>query len=180
MDKNKILPSLVCGFGVSVLTIIPGFNESKGSITCCFFVPLASIFAILLYQRTNFEEPPFKTGRAILIGFITGLFVALFTTFFDVIVTFITHTNEFVRAYPETEKMMREMNFEEAFRKINLGSVYQESLKLLKSADEDIRLRGFSLYYTTSILFSNLIVNSIFGMLGGLLGLLYINRKPKQ
>jgi|GEM_PF-755580 len=171
MNKNKILSSLVCGFGAAVLTIIPGYNEAKGSITCCLFVPIAAIFSMVLYQKTNPEELPFKTGKAVFLGFMTGIFVALFATLFETIITLITHTNDFINALPETEAVMKEMN---------MGPMYSEALTILKSVANDIRLHGFSLFYTTGMLIGNIIINSVFGILGGLLGLIYINRKPKQ
>jgi hypothetical protein len=171
MNKNKFLPSLVCGFGAAVLTIIPGYNEAKGNITCCLFVPIAAVFSLVLYQKTNPEELPFKTGRAILVGLLTGIFVAVFATLFETIITLITHTNEFITALPETESVMKQMN---------MGPVYSDAMAILKNVANDIRLHGFSLFYTTGMFIGNLIINSIFGILGGLLGLIYINRKPKQ
>jgi hypothetical protein len=171
MNKNKVFPSLVCGFGAAVLTIIPGYNEAKGSITCCLFVPLASIFSLMLYQRTNHEELPFKVSRAMFVGLLSGVFLALFSTFFETIITLITHTNDFVNALPETESVMRGLN---------MGPMYTEAIKILKNVSRDISLHGFSLFYTTGMLFGNLIINSVVGVIGGLLGLLIINRKPKQ
>ncbi len=163
MNQNKFLPVLVCGFGAAVLSTIPGLK----SASCCLFVPLAAALSLVLHQKMNKPEEPYKTGIALLFGFLTGIVIALFSTVFETIITLITHTNEFVEALPQTEAAMRDLN---------LGPIFDQSVEILKALANEIRTNGFSLFYTVGMLFSNIIINSIFGMIGGMLGLLYVNK----
>jgi hypothetical protein len=55
-----------------------------------------------------------------------------------------------------------------------------ESLKLMKSVSKDIAKNGFSFIYLLMILSSNFIINSIFGMIGGALGMSLLNRKFRE
>ena len=164
MISNKFLPPLVCGFGAAVISTIPGVK----SLGCCVVIPAAAWFAIVLDQRINKSVPPVETKEAIIFGLLTGLFAALFATFFDIIITLFTHTNDFVEGLPQTEAAMR--NF-------NLGEVWDQTYTLLKGMSAQIKANGFSVLYTVAILFSNLIIDSIFGIIGGLLGMVIQNKK---
>jgi len=65
-------------------------------------------------------------------------------------------------------------------RQWNLGPMIDESLKLMKSMAKEIEKTGFSVIYLFLILSSNFITNTIFGMIGGALGMSLINRKKNQ
>jgi hypothetical protein len=60
------------------------------------------------------------------------------------------------------------------------GPMVDESLKLSKSISKDIQKNGFSIIYLLMILSSNFIINSIFGMIGGALGMSLVNRKYRE
>ncbi len=164
--NKKYLPALVCGFGASVLTTIPGLE----SIACCLLVPVASIIAVRLYNKTSHEMLKLHTGTGVIIGLLTGLFAAGFASVFEVIITYITKTNDLVAGYPQAEQVIRDLN---------LGDAAKESLELLKTMISDIKTKGFSILYTAIIAFSNLLTYSIFGMLGGVIGTALINRKNR-
>ena len=164
--NKKYLPALVCGFGASVLTTIPGLEI----IACCLLVPVASIIAVRLYNKTSHEMLKLHTGTGVIIGLLTGLFAAGFASVFEVIITYITKTNDLVAGYPQAEQVIRDLN---------LGDAAKESLELLKTMISDIKTKGFSILYTAIIAFSNLLTYSIFGMLGGVIGTALINRKNR-
>jgi hypothetical protein len=165
---NKIyLPALVCGFGASVLTTIPGFE----AFACCLLVPIASIVSVRLYKKANTEIIRLNTGTGILLGLLTGLFAALFASTFEIIITYFTKTNDLVTGYPQAERVIRDLN---------LGDTAKESLELLKKMVSEIKTKGFSFLYTIIITFSNLLTYSIFGMLGGVIGVAYINNRSKM
>jgi len=62
----------------------------------------------------------------------------------------------------------------------NLGPMVNDSLKLMKNMAKQIERTGFSFLYLVMIFFSNFLINSLFGMIGGLLGMNLANRKLKQ
>jgi hypothetical protein len=63
---------------------------------------------------------------------------------------------------------------------MDLGNAAEESMKLLRQMVEEIRSNGFSFLYTILIIVSNLISFSIFGILGGILGTVIVNKRSAQ
>ena len=166
MDKNKFSPALVAGFGAAVLTTVPGIKD----FGCCLIVPLAAVLSLYLDHRINKTELPISGKKAVLFGLLTGLFAATFATFFDVLITYITHSNEFVNSLPQTENMIQSSP---------LGPLLQQSLALLKQMAAQIKSDGFSILYTIAMLISNMFIDSIFGILGGLLGMTFLNKRTQ-
>jgi hypothetical protein len=165
-SKQYISP-LVCGFGAAVLSIIPGLKP----IACCLLVPFAAFFSLYLDQKINRQGEAVTSRKAVTFGLLTGLFAALFSTAFDILLTLVTSTNDFVEALPQTEALIR--NYD-------LGLMAEETIKALKVMASDIKDSGFSGLYVVTILFSNLFTNTIFGLIGGLLGMNYLNKKGNK
>jgi hypothetical protein len=164
--NKKYLPSLVSGFGAAVITIIPGFS----SFACCFIVPIAAIVSVTLYKKSNPAILKIQTGSGVVLGLLTGLFAAVFASGFEIIITYITKSNDLVLALPQTESILKNMN---------LGAAAEDSIKLMKQMINDIQMKGFSFLYMILITLSNTLTFSIFGMLGGVLGTAIINRRNK-
>ncbi|HEY6906468.1 MAG TPA: DUF4199 domain-containing protein, partial [Ignavibacteriaceae bacterium] len=160
------LPSLVTGFGAAVLTTVPGVRE----FGCCLIVPLAVFTALLLFRKTMNGDSNISVKTSLYLGFLTGIFAALFSTFFDIIVTYFTHSNDFVKALPQTQEVL------DSFK---LGELAKQTVDLMKNMGDQITSTGFSLLYSLLILMSNLIVDTIFGMLGGVLGRIIVNRRTQ-
>jgi hypothetical protein len=168
--KNKYLPSLVTGFGAAVLVSVPWVR----TVGCCIIVPLASLYALMLHIKLNKGEMPIKTSLAILFGLMTGLWAAFFSALVETIITFVIHSNDFVQGLPAMENMLRNSKFVTSF-----GGLFDQMIKIYHSMANDIRLYGFSPIYTVTVLVGNVIVDSVFGMLGGVLGMTYLNNRSK-
>lgn len=167
MSFKKYLPTLVCGFAAAVLSTVPGIKN----FSCCLLVPGAAAFSILLDKKINQSNEKILLSKSLGFGFLTGLFATLFITTFDILLTYFIKTNEFIQNLPQIELTMRQWN---------LGPMVNESLKLIKSVAKEIEKNGFSFIYLLMILSSNFIVNSIFGMVGGALGMSLANRKSRE
>lgn len=161
---KKYLPTFITGFSAAVLSIVPVIK----SFSCCLIIPAAAIFALVLDQRVNKPLEKISIGKAVMFGFLTGLYATIFITAIDTLITFIARTNDLIEALPETEKIIYEMN---------MGSMAEESLKIMKQMANEIKEKGFSLFYTFILFFSNFITNSIFGIIGGLVGMGIINKR---
>lgn len=161
---KKYLPALVAGFGAGVLTIVPVVKN----LTCCLIVPAAAVIALILDRKANKENALILSSKAVLIGALTGLFAALFGTFFEVFVTFITKHNDIVYAVTEFKNIFQGFMDEE---------VVDEAMGMLYGMVEDIQSTGFSFIYTLMILIGNTIVNTIFGIVGGLIGKQVLNAR---
>lgn len=161
---RKFFPSLVSGFGAAVLTTIPLL---KG-FACCLLVPGAAIIALFLDRKINHNLEKIKIQKALFFGFMTGLFATFFITTFDLLLTYLTKSNDLFRNLDQTEALMREWNF---------GPMLDESIKMINHMALEIETTGFSLLYAVMIFFTYFISNSIFGMLGGALGMAVLNKK---
>jgi hypothetical protein len=163
---NKYLPALVCGFAAGVLNIVPVVKN----FSCCLIIPTAAIFSLVLYQRANKDFTMLRASTSTLFGLLTGIFAALFGTTFEIIIIFISKTSDINTAIPELEKLMKNLP---------ASSIWDEIMNLMYKISDEITQKGFSLIYSISILFSNLIVNSIFGMIGGIVGMQILNNRMK-
>jgi hypothetical protein len=163
MSSKKYFPSLVCGFGAAVLTTVPGIK----SFGFCLLVPAAAVLSLFLHQKVTGSNDDIDSGTAITFGILTGLFAAVFATFFEVLITFFTHTNDFVKTLPQSSSVLRSV----------LGPVVDDMMKTFNRMSSDIQTHGFSLLYTIAVFVGNGVMYLIFGMLGGLLGKSFINKR---
>ncbi len=162
---KKILPALVAGIIVGLVEIIPVVK----SLTCCILIPIATYYAMTLEIKGNKKETPFTIGEGIRFGILTGIFGAFFTVFFDSFLTFILKTNDFVSVFPQMQNFFDELGMPEVSK--------QEVLSILQGIVEDIKEYGFSPVYSFAMLVSGTILNIIFGLLGGLIDVKFINKK---
>ncbi len=166
MDNNKYLPSIVTGFGAAVLSTIPGIKN----LNCCLIIPAAAFLSIYLYNKSTGNDSPIKLNKALSYGLITGLIAALFSSLFDILITFITHSNDLVVGLEQTEEMMQELK---------LGTLIDASMEIMRNMVYEIETTGFSALYAVMITISNFFIFSIFGMLGGLLGMAVLNKRNR-
>lgn len=165
---KRYLPQLVAGFGAAVLSVVPILK----SFACCLIVPAAAYFSIVLYQRANNLDEKIETGRAVFLGIFTGLFAALFATTFEIFITLFTKHNDLIEAFGNLQTMLNNFPINDEVR--------QQVLDLMSGVVTDLQTTGFSLLYSITLLFNNLLVNSIFGLVGGILGAQIINSKYKR
>ena len=164
---KKYLPAIVCGFAAAVLSTVPGIKN----FSCCLLVPGAAVFSLILDKKINHYTDNVSIGKGIGFGFLAGVVATFFITLFEMLLTYFAKTNDFVQSLPQSEILMQQWN---------LGPLVNESMKIIKSMAKDIEKTGFSFLYLIMILMSNFITNSIFGMIGGALGIKLINKKNIQ
>jgi hypothetical protein len=167
MLKSKYSPTLVTGFALAVLSLIPGF---KG-IAFIFFFPAAIVLALYLSQKI---APPFSRiglSDGIIFGLLTGICFGLFSTVFELLSTYFTKSHELIAMLPEMERLLAELN---------LSAAAKPTVELLHSFTEDITGYGFSPLFSVFIFFNNLFGNVVFGLLFGLLArLIHNSRVPR-
>jgi len=132
-------------------------------------MPLAAFFAIMLNQRATKSREKIPMKKALLLGLFTGLFAATFGSILEILITLITKHNDIISTFPELQRMIEGFPVSQEIK--------TEVLKLFQSVRDDILKNGFSILYTFSILINNFVVNTIFGMVGGLIGAQIINSK---
>lgn len=123
----------------------------------------------MLDQRATNSKEKISAKKAIKFGIVTGLYAALFGSFFELFITLVTKHNDIISTFPELQRMI------EGFPVT--PEIKTEVLNLFQNVREEILTKGFSLLYTFSVLMNNFIVNTIFGAVGGLVGAQIINNR---
>lgn len=165
--KSKYISPLICGFGAAVLTVVPGLKE----IGCCLIIPFSAALSIYLYQKSIMSNEAVTSKQAAFFGLFTGIFAAIFSTLLEVLFTAIFHSNDFVKSLPEVESL---------FRSFASQNLLDEIFKIYKKMAEDIRNKGFSLSYTIYYYIATSITSVIFGLIGGFIGMVFINKRNKN
>ncbi len=166
---KKYLSAFVCGFGAGVLQIVPVAK----SFSCCLILPVAAYMALILDRKASNEIGRMAIKKGAVIGVLTGLYAALFGSSFEIIITLITKNNDLVVAYPELMKVISDFPLSSA--------MIEQAQYMLESVVEDIQTVGFSFLYTFAVAANNLLVNIVFGLIGGVIGAQIINsRLPKD
>jgi hypothetical protein len=170
--KNKYLPSLVTGFAAAVLVSIPLVKH----VGCCVIIPFAAVYALILDVKLNKAELPIKGMEAFLFGILTGLWAAIFSALFETIITLFTHSNEFVQELPGIENVLRNQ------APASFKPFIDQAIVIYRHMAIEIKTTGFSALYTFAILGTNIIIDIIFGIIGGFIGMNYLNKrnKPQQ
>jgi len=164
MLKTKYFPTFVTGFAAAVLTTIPGLKN----IACCLLLPVAVFAAIYINTRINGFQKQISFSEGLIFGILTGIFSALWATFFDLSITFFTKSHEMIRHLPEIELSLEQLN---------LGKITKDTIDLIRNLGKEITLYGFSPLFSLFILINNLISDMIFGIIGGLISVPMINKK---
>lgn len=166
---KKYLSAFVVGFGAGVLQVVPVAK----SFACCIIIPMAAYFALMLDQKANKTvNQIMPVSRAVIIGLLVGVYSAIFGSFFDVFITFITKNNDIIAVSPEFQRMLDGFPITQPLK--------DEVLNLYSTVIDQIKDSGFSLLYAFSIFFNNIIINSIFGLIGGVIGVQIINSRTKK
>lgn len=162
---KRLLPAFVCGFGASVITTIPGLK----SFGCCLIIPMAAYFSLMLDQKINRNMEIIRPSKATAFGLFTGLFAAVFSTVFEILLTYLLKSNDFVATLPELDGMLHTY--------MAASQALTETTGLLKSIEWEVTHYGFSTLYLFFFLLNSLIVNTVFGIAGGLFGMYFINKR---
>ncbi len=142
------------------------------SFGCCLIIPVAAFIALLLEQKANNDYSKIEIKQGLLFGLLTGLYAALFGTILDFFITFITKNNDIVATYSELQKVINQFPISENLK--------DNVMNILGNVVESIRTSGISLIYTFSVLVNNLVLNSVFGMLGGIIGAQILNSRNQK
>ena len=167
--KNKYLPSLVTGFVAAVLMSIPLVKH----VGCCVIVPFAAVYALILDVKLNKAELPIKGMEAFLFGLLTGLWAAVFSALFETIITLFTHSNDFITELPGIENVLKNQ------APASFKQFMEQAILIYRSMATEIKTTGFSALYTFAILATNIVVDIIFGIIGGFIGMNYLNKRTK-
>ena len=162
------MPAIVAGFGAGVLHVVP----LTKALTCCLVVPIAAVIALILEQRANRLDGNIEINRGMFLGFLTGFIAALFGSFFDIFITLITKNNDIILAYHEMSDIFDSFPVPQ--------DVKEETMNLMCGVVESIKETGFSFIYSITITINNILVDSVFGFIGGIIGTKVLNARNSE
>ncbi len=165
---KKYISAFVAGFGAGVLQVVP----IAKSFACCLIIPAAAFIALSLDQKASKNYEPISFSKAATFGLLTGLWAALFGTVFDIFITLITKNNDIIAAFGQIQSMLGNFPVSEGLK--------QEVSTMLNLVVEQIKSTGFSFLYTFSVLINNLVVDVIFGFVGGVIGMQILNARNRR
>lgn len=155
---SKLNPALIGGCIIGFLSSIPIIN--MGNCLCCMWVLLGGFTAAYLYKRRLPPESELETGDAALTGLLAGIFGALFGTFLSYVFMAIGGIN------PSERILQRLME-----SRSDLSPEVEELLDSLEGVE------SMNPFFVMIMLFFSLIIDAIFGTLGGLLGAALLKKK---
>ena len=168
MQNKKYIAPLVVGFAAGILSVVPVIK----SLGCCLLIPLAAFFSLMLDQKANSDFSKLEIKKGVIFGLLTGLTAAFIGTFFDFVITLMTHQNDLIITFPQLQQAVNDFPVDEATK--------EEVIGLLSGVVEDIKTNGFSALYTISVFVNSLFTDAIFGMLGGIIGVQILNSKNQK
>ncbi len=158
---SKLVPALIGGSIIAVLSTVPIINV--GNCLCCMWVILGGFIACYLYSRDFKEGQILSGGDGALVGLLAGVFGALFGTFLSYFFMAVADYNpgrEFIRSLLQSRQDIPPM-LEQFLRSIEESGTINPVLALID-------------------FFFSLIIDSIFGMIGGIIGASFFKKKGEE
>jgi len=152
---NKLMPALYGGIIMGVISGIPGLNLLN--CLCCAGILFGGFMAVFFYKKELTEKnPPLSSGDAVAVGALAGIFGAIVGSILTALV--------FAMVGNIAGEMS--MKFLDRFRDQLPPGTFDQF-------QNSIRMAGFSILH----FFMSLLIDVVFGLLGGLIG--YAVFKPK-
>ena len=156
---DKFIPALYGGIIMAIISTVPFLSFIN--CLCCAGLLLGGFLAVFFYKN-NFtpDTPPYTSGDCMAVGAMAGVVSAVISTFLSAI---------FLKLFGNVMgeimmSMLKNMNVD----------IPEEMMKAL----EDSMTMALSPFTIIVHLGSSLVLHSLFGLLGGLIG--YSVYKPKQ
>lgn len=158
---SKLNPALLGGALIAILSAVPVINF--GNCFCCMWVVLGGILAAYLYQKGLPEGTSFPASDGAVVGLLAGIFGALFGTFLHFFFMAVIGT------IPARDVFEAVMEYSEEIPPEVAGFL------------EEIFAEGVISPLLVFIhLFFSVLIDAVFGLVGGLIGASLFKRKPAE
>ncbi|MBN2029101.1 DUF4199 domain-containing protein [bacterium] len=148
---SKLIPALIGGSIMGVLSSVPIIN--LGNCLCCMWVILGGGVGAYFYWRELSPDNEFSAGEGALVGLLSGIFGALFGTLIGYFFIATTGSNWFQQIMESIIESGEDIptEFEDWLDTFEEGGFYSSLFVFID-------------------LFFRIVLNSIFGTLGGIIG----------
>jgi hypothetical protein len=157
---SKLVPALIGGGTMGLLSTIPIIN--MGNCFCCMWILLGGAVGAYFYWR---ELPPgsdFNSGDGALVGLLSGIFGALFGTvlgYFFIAFWSFNPAREILESFLESSE--------------DVPPEFEDFLEALQEGGTS------SAFFAFIGLFFSLVIDSIFGTLGGIIGTALLKKRKR-
>ena len=155
MQASKLQPAVLGGVLIGVLSALP--IVSAGNLCCCLWVLLGGAVAAYLLQQN--QSTPLSVGDGAIVGLLAGLVGAVVGTVLTIPVLL----------------MFGPLQAEYMARILDNPEIPPEAKQALGNF---MPSGGVSVMWLMFTLFFSLVVDAIFGTLGGMLGALFFKKNP--
>ena len=155
MQASKLQPAVLGGVLIGVLSALP--IVSAGNLCCCLWVLLGGAVAAYLLQQD--QSTPLSVGDGAIVGMLAGLVGAAVVTVLTIPVLL----------------MFGPLQAEYMARILDNPEIPPEAKQALGNF---MPSGGVSVMWLMFTLFFSLVVDAIFGTLGGMLGALFFKKNP--
>jgi hypothetical protein len=169
---NKWRAAIIAGVALGTISGIPVL--SLVNCCCCAGILGGGVFAFYLYREEHTEGmAPLESSDGLILGIMAGVIGAFVQTILHgLIVLLFAH---------QQEELMRTIFDKLVDRLERMGSMPADAIDQMKDAIEKSLKEQTTMWGILSSLFTSLIINPIFAMLGGLLGYgIFRTKKPVQ
>ncbi|HOP50056.1 MAG TPA: hypothetical protein PK887_05475 [Ignavibacteriales bacterium] len=163
-NKNTVYSIIVAAWISAISQNIPFIKN----FSYFLIIPNIPIITLYFYIKSNKIKERIKYNKILSLSILTGFISAIFSNFFDVIITYFTKNNDLVTTLPEIEYVFNQIP--------SVNQTYiKEALNFLYAISNEITTYGFSLNYVFLSLFNFLLINLLFSFLGSFFSMYYIN-----
>lgn len=152
---NKLVPVLIGGLSITAISAIPVLNLVN--LLCCAGVMGGAIIGVWFYKKNFPQDMPFSVGDGAIIGTFSGAVAGIVTT-----LIFALTTGLFSPAFQE--------KFETEIENALQQSSFQDPATAEQVRQFLTQLSSTPLYLFVGLLFIMLLVFTLFGLFGGLIG----------
>ncbi len=163
MEENpsKLTPALIGGAVIGILSTLPIIN--LGNCLCCMWILIGGFIGTYLYSRDLPAEHSLSGGDGAIIGLLSGIFGALFGAFLGYFLMAVLGFNpgkHIVESLLESKR--------------NISPEMRELLERVRERE------GINPFFVFIGLFFSLIINSIFGTIGGIMGAAIFKKQRRK
>ncbi|HPD68049.1 MAG TPA: hypothetical protein PLI27_08255 [Ignavibacteriales bacterium] len=162
--KYLIQPIFIAAWISAVLQNIPLIKN----FSIFLIIPNAPIIATYLLVKANTISEKIKYNKILTFSLLTGIIAAILAALFDIIITFITKTNDIITSLPEVESIINQLPSVQQ-------SYLKETISYLYKISNDISIIGFSIDFVFLSLANFILINLFFSVLGSFFTSYYTN-----
>lgn len=164
---TKFLASLYGGLVIATVSSVPGLNLIN--CLCCAGIMLGGLFAVFIYSRQlTSETPPLTAGDGVILGALAGVIAAFLSLLLHLVV------------YALFGNIAERIIYEIVHSILDATNVPAEVSQMFDERFREALERGLTPLFLFFSLIQDLVLYTLFGLLGGLIGYAIFKKGDQQ